>query len=519
MYHTIKQTFVLVLLNQIGQLHWRVSGAKIVFLGYPTYSHVIGPTKVAKFLQDQGHNVAVATPPQLQARLEDVDVKLLVYRGLGDFSEENTFVDSILRNYFANGSKAKIATDAAAPLKSVTFKMIKDVKLFEDIKNFNPHLMIVDCTPIGTTLAYIPYKLDIPFLCIGAFNIQQNARNPILPSVLPNTMFPIVSYTDRMSFPQRLVNTILELLTFWYDPLINSTLVDEYLVGKPYISIQDLLPKAQLWITQQHSVFDFNPPTTPNVKHVGTLRSFTPEPLPPEFKTFMESASNGVVVVSFGSVLRGIPFQVMDKLLQAFKHTNYKYILQVSSASQQNSSDQFMFKAWIPQFDLLSHEKAKLLITHCGFSSVQEAVLAGVPIIGFPIYADQPQTAAKFVGKGFGLQLDLRSVSVEELVNTIEEITTTPSYKTKVKKASAILKSERVPPVEEAAFWINHILEFGGEHLRSYAQDVPLWKYLCLDIIAFYLLLLHVIVYLFVRLLRFFICCLFFDRKQKHKKE
>ena len=513
----MKQTLVLVwLLNLFGHLYW-VSGAKILFLGYPTYSHVIGPAKVAKFLQDQGHNVVVAVPPQLKASLEDEGVKLLTYHGLGDFSEQDMFVDAILKSYFANRSRASLASDAAMPLKSVTSKIIKDVKLFEAIKNFDPDLMIVDCTPIGTMLTYIPYKLDIPFSLIGAFNIQQDARNPILPSVLPNTMVPIVSYTDRMNFPQRLFNTLLELLTFLHNPLINKTLINEYLSEKSYISIQDLLPKAQLWITQQHHVFDFNPPTTPNVKHVGTLRSFTPEPLSPEFKTFMDSSSDGVVVVSFGSVLKGVPSQVVDKLLRAFELTKYKYIVQVSS--QQHSSDKFMFKSWLPQFDLLSHKKTKLLMTHCGFSSVQEAVLAGVPIIGFPIYADQPQTAAKLVSKGFGLQLNLRSFTVEELVTTIEEITTNSSYKTKVEKASAILKSERVPPIEEAAFWINHILEFGGDHLRSYSQDVPLWKYLCLDIIAFYLLLLHVIVYLFFRLLRLCVSYFVVVKIQKRKKE
>ena len=508
--------FVLVLLNLIGNLY-KVSGAKIFFLGYPAYSHVIGPLNVAKFLQDHGHNVLIAIPPQFQAKLKDKGVKLLIYNGLGDFPEQNMGTDSILKSYFANKSKASIATEATVALKSVTTKIIKDVKLLEEIKHFKPDLMIMDSAPIAAILTYIPYKLEIPFVFVGLFFIPQYARNPILPSVLPNEMFPVISYTDHMSFSQRLFNTFLEFVTFWYNPLINDALINEYLSEKPYISLQDLLPKALLWIIQQHNVLDYNPPTTPNVKRVGSLLSLTPKPLPPDIKTFMDSALDGVVVVSFGSVLGAVPLQVMNKLLRAFEQTKYKYILQGSS--YQSNSDKFMFKTWIPQHDLLNHEKTKLFITHCGLNSLNEALNSGVPILGFPVFGDQPSNAEKLVGKGFGLKLDLRSFRVEELVSSIEEVITNLKYKAKVNKASAILKSERVPAIEEAAFWINHVLEFGGDHLRSYAQDIPLWKYLGLDIIAFYLLIWHVIVYLLVKLLRFLFSFFVVGATQKHKKE
>ena len=172
---------------------------------------------MAKFLQDQGHNVVIAIPPQLERQVKDKGVKLLIYHGLRDFSEENMGTDSILKNYFANKSKANIATDAVMALKRVTAKIIKDVTLFEDITKFAPDRMVMDSAPIAAMLTYIPHKLDIPFVFIGLFFIPQYARNPILPSVQRNEMFPIVSYTDHMSFLQCLVNTFLELMTFWYN--------------------------------------------------------------------------------------------------------------------------------------------------------------------------------------------------------------------------------------------------------------------------------------------------------------
>ncbi|XP_028396861.1 UDP-glucuronosyltransferase 2B33-like isoform X2 [Dendronephthya gigantea] len=288
-------------------------------------------------------------------------------------------------------------------------------------------------------------------------------------------------------------------------------------LDEPYISPSDLQAKAQLWIVQRHSMMNYNPPSMPNVKRLPHLLDLTPKPLPQEYLSFLENADNGVVLVSFGSVLSSMPAQVKDKLLQAFGQTKYKFITQ-SSLQQKNQSDKFMSRKWLPQFDLLRHKKTKLFITHCGANGLQEALTAGVPIIGFPVFGDQPYNAVNMEKNGFGLKLDIKSFSVDELVSAIEEVVTNPSYKSKVEKASAIFQSERVPPIEEAAYWINHVLKFGGDHLRSYAQDIPLWKYLGLDIIAFCLFLWHVVVYLVITLLR---CCLSrcCGSKQKLKDE
>ena len=145
-----------------------------------------------------------------------------------------------------------------------------------------------------------------------------------------------------------------------------------------------------------------------------------------------------------------MPAQVKDKLLHdAFEQTKYKFIIQ-SFLQPNNQSDQFMSRIWLLQFDLLRHQKTKLFITHCGSNGLQETLIAGVPIIGFPVFADQLKNAVSMEKNGFGLKLNIRSFSVDELVSAIEEVITNPSDKSKVEKASAIFQSERLPPIEEA---------------------------------------------------------------------
>ncbi|XP_042490533.1 UDP-glycosyltransferase 88B1-like [Macadamia integrifolia] len=46
-------------------------------------------------------------------------------------------------------------------------------------------------------------------------------------------------------------------------------------------------------------------------------------------------------------------------------------------------------QSWAPQIAVLSRESVGAFVTHCGWNSVLEAVCAGVPMIGWPLYAEQ----------------------------------------------------------------------------------------------------------------------------------
>ncbi|XP_027118165.1 anthocyanidin 5,3-O-glucosyltransferase-like [Coffea arabica] len=49
----------------------------------------------------------------------------------------------------------------------------------------------------------------------------------------------------------------------------------------------------------------------------------------------------------------------------------------------------FVVRSWAPQVDVLNHGSVGGYVTHCGWNSVLEAVCAGVPIVGWPLYAEQ----------------------------------------------------------------------------------------------------------------------------------
>uniref|UniRef100_A0A5B6YUF2 Glycosyltransferase n=1 Tax=Davidia involucrata TaxID=16924 RepID=A0A5B6YUF2_DAVIN len=46
-------------------------------------------------------------------------------------------------------------------------------------------------------------------------------------------------------------------------------------------------------------------------------------------------------------------------------------------------------KSWAPQVAVLNHDSVGGFVTHCGWNSVLEAICAGVPMVAWPLYAEQ----------------------------------------------------------------------------------------------------------------------------------
>ncbi|KAJ6792363.1 UDP-glycosyltransferase 72B1 [Iris pallida] len=53
--------------------------------------------------------------------------------------------------------------------------------------------------------------------------------------------------------------------------------------------------------------------------------------------------------------------------------------------------------SWAPQIEILKHESTGGFLTHCGWNSTLESVVYGVPMIAWPLYAEQKQNAVMLV--------------------------------------------------------------------------------------------------------------------------
>lgn len=69
------------------------------------------------------------------------------------------------------------------------------------------------------------------------------------------------------------------------------------------------------------------------------------------------------------------------------------------------------------------HPNLKLFITQGGLQSTDEAISAGVPLIGIPLLADQWYNVQKYVRHHIGVQLDIESLTEEKLIKAVVTVT------------------------------------------------------------------------------------------------
>ncbi|OAY71013.1 hydroquinone glucosyltransferase [Ananas comosus] len=75
--------------------------------------------------------------------------------------------------------------------------------------------------------------------------------------------------------------------------------------------------------------------------------------------------------------------------------------------------------SWAPQMRVLGHEATGGFLTHCGWNSTLESVVSGVPMIAWPLYAEQRQNAIVLVG-GVGAALRPKRAAAAAVVGREE---------------------------------------------------------------------------------------------------
>ena len=321
--------------------------------------------------------------------------------------------------------------------------------------------------------------------------------------------------SDQMGFIERLMNAACWLDFSFVLPLKfadpEQELLDKYRRYGYFGSLDQLASKTALWLVNHDSVLDYPRPTMPNMVEIGGLTvKQSSGRLPLDITNFIDGAEKGVILVTFGSILSHIPAHMAQKFHTAFRRLDgYRVIWGLNNVDDVKLPDNVMIRQWLPQNDILAHPSVKLFITHCGKNGQYEAVYHAVAMIGLPVIGDGYYNAKRIAHKGFGLSMNLRDFTADQLLDNIHKILQDKSYKDRITKASEIFRSQVQSPVERATFWIEHVCRFGGDHLRSAGNDLALYSYLMLDVLAVILVIVHIIIFLFYKLLKLIAnrCC------------
>ncbi|ESQ45460.1 hypothetical protein EUTSA_v10010324mg [Eutrema salsugineum] len=114
------------------------------------------------------------------------------------------------------------------------------------------------------------------------------------------------------------------------------------------------------------------------------------------------SADSAYFSVNSGKIQDGTP----DYLPEGFVSRTHERGLVVSS--------------WAPQAEILAHQAVGGFLTHCGWNSVLESVVSGVPMIAWPLFAEQKMNATLLIEE-LGIAVRCGKLpSSEEVISRVE---------------------------------------------------------------------------------------------------
>ncbi|KAK7275981.1 hypothetical protein RIF29_17109 [Crotalaria pallida] len=223
--------------------------------------------------------------------------------------------------------------------------------------------------------------------------------NLVPPCVLPDACFSkddgyFAYYKLALRFRDTkgiIVNTFSELEHYAIDALSDGQTPPIYAVG-PLIDLKG-----------------HQNPSLDQTKHDGILKWLDKQP--PSSVVFLCFGSRG----SFG------PSQTREIAL-GLQLSGVKFLWALRSQPTVDNTDQTlpegflewmevegkgMLCEWAPQVEVLAHKAVGGFVSHCGWNSILESLWFGVPILTWPIYAEQQLNAFRMV-KELGLAMELK---------------------------------------------------------------------------------------------------------------
>ncbi|XP_046661713.1 UDP-glucosyltransferase 2-like isoform X1 [Homalodisca vitripennis] len=339
-------------------------------------------------------------------------------------------------------------------------------------------------------LNYIAHKLKAPvisWVCSTTLPwVSDDYGLPDNPAYIPNFY---MNYEPEMNYFERLYNTIslvfAKVVYYYYSELPSHKITEHVLREKlPYMS--EINRQTSLLFVNSHFTLSQSRPFPPNVIEVGGIHINDPRPLPQDIKAFLDSAKDGAILFSLGSLLRtaSLPPQTIRMFLDVFAILSQKIIFKYEEDLHEVPSN-VILKKWLPQSDILAHPNIRVVISHGGQASTMEAVHFGKPLIAIPIFGDQFKNAKNIVCRGAGILLDLENLSELSISQGLKAVLDDPTYTANMMRLSQLFRDRPMTPLQTAVYWTEYVIRHqGAPHLRPASVNLPLYQYLLLDVIA-----------------------------------
>jgi glucuronosyltransferase len=384
--------------------------------------------------------------------------------------------------------------------------IVSNKALLGKLKSMNFDLVVIDITLNECSLAFAN-QLNIPI--VGIWSFRWNTAGALMTTAsIPPSHVPGMqtSFTDKMTFPQRLFNFVYFLcvhVAIRAQCILANYFVQKHIPGSP--SPATLLQELNGMLINLDDILDYPQLLPPTFIRVGGLHIRGVEKFSKDLEDWIESSGDhGVILFSIGHMLNPsvLPVNFIKAFFKAASKLPQKFIMKLEGDFGKVPDNIKILKR-LPQQSILAHNKTKLFISHCGQHGIIESIHFEVPIIAMPLFLDQSDNLIRLLEYGVAIELNRHTENDEEIFQTLRYGLEDPTIKNNIKELSRRIKDVPESPHKRALNLVEYLIRNNGApHLKMASRHLNTFQYFSIDVILFFGAVIYIIYYLVKRILK-----------------
>ncbi|XP_022814629.1 UDP-glucuronosyltransferase 2B1-like isoform X1 [Spodoptera litura] len=469
-------------------------------------SHFLVFEPLMKELARRGHHVTVASFfPQSEPLANYTDISLEEIAevrkeriNLQVFDNPNKIINGLgLQNFMTQ-------ILAFQPLSDLALKVCSGLVNFPPLaealqKNYDVVLVENFNSDCALGLLHV-YGVNAPIISLVSGPLLQWSYSRIGLPDNPSYVPTITSRTSTIAtFLERLENTALNLyfkLWFRYAIQVKERAIIERRFWTKIPDLDVLARNVSMILVNTFHSLNGVRPLLPGLVEVGGMhiprgRQEERAAIPQYIERFLNESEHGVVLFSWGSLIKTatIPKYKEEIIVNALSKLKQRVIWKYENSNEEGTLSGNILKVkWIPQYELLQHEKVIAFIAHGGLLGMTEAISAGKPMLIVPFYGDQMVNGAAATTIGLGKAISYADMSEKSLLEGLQSVLS-PEMRMSARRASKIWQDRIADPLDTAVYWVERVIRWGHQDpLHSTSKDMGFIEYNLLDVAAVILL-------------------------------
>lgn len=381
---------------------------------------------------------------------------------------------------------------------------------------------VVICDSFNPTCQEAAHRLNVPTIITSSMPLSHDAGAPYINNDLMSLDIPT---TQFMGFWARFYTKLIKPIEFLWKSYrirqeLNTILVAS---GSDPIWTQEARWKDSVKMFNTAFGIQQGRPLGPLIEFVGPIVKSKVPKLDPELESYLAHHER-VAYVGFGQnamlsstdieliltgVLEAYEADVIDGILWSTRGMTDNFPTTMVSSSNttwniqhllSSGSDDIVFKSWAPQMAILRHPSVSMNINHGGSASIYESLYAGVRMVIYPFFGDQPAAVvnAEKNKYGKGIHGKMAPQEVSQIIQSVAE-DKTGELQRNTDRFKALVQIRSKHGVIKGADLVEEVLFLNQDgkvtHRRDVKLDISIWKATNLDVYGLAAVLLCTILY------------------------